>query len=223
MKIVIGGLAALFMLGSAQAADITPKTDKEKFSYALGFQIGQSFKRDGIAVDADVLAQAIKDVMSGAKLKLSMDEMRTAFQAVQKKQQAEHAAQAKAAKEKGEAFLAANKKKPGVIELPSGVQYKIIKSGKGAQPKANGSVTANYRGTLINGEEFDSSYKRGEPATFKTNQVIPGWREILPMMHVGDKWEVFIPSNMAYGEKGAGGKIGPNETLVFEIELLKVE
>lgn len=222
IKTTLCGLAAALFLGNAVAADVTPKSDKEKFSYAIGFQVGQSFKRDGLEIDADVMAQAIKDVLKGSTLKMSMDDMRTAVEGEQKKQMEARNARAQEATTKGKAFLAENKKKAGVTELPSGVQYKVIKSGKGKQPAADGSVTAHYRGTLINGDEFDSSYQRGEPATFSTNQVIPGWREILPMMHEGDKWQVFIPSEQAYGEQGAGGKIGPNETLVFDIELIKV-
>lgn len=221
-KTIFCGLAAALILGNAQAADTGLKGEKEKFSYAIGFQIGQSFKRDGMDVDADTMAQAIKDVLQGGTLKMSMDEMRAAVEGAQKKQQEIRQARAQEAKDKGKAFLAENKKKPGVIELPSGLQYKIIKSGTGKQPTADGSVTAHYRGALINGDEFDSSYQRGEPATFSTKQVIPGWREILPMMHEGDKWQVFIPAELAYGEQGAGGKIGPNETLVFDIELIKV-
>ena len=219
-------LGTLLLGGSLIAgnaiADDTPKTEKEKFSYAIGFQVGQSFKREGLDIDTDALAEAIEDVLEDDKLKMSMDEMRAALQAFQAKQAAERASRADKALSEGKAFLEANKKKTGVKELPSGVQYKVIKSGNGKQPKATDKITAHYRGTLLNGKEFDSSYKRGEPATFGVNQVIKGWQEILPMMHEGDKWEVYIPADMAYGAQGAGANIGPNETLKFEIELIKV-
>ncbi len=215
-------LCSTLTAGNALAADPSLKTEQEKFSYAIGFQVGQSFKREGLKVDSKALAQAIDDVLKDNKLKLSMDEMRSVIEAFQAKQAAERTAHADKALEEGKAFLAANKNKPGVKELPSGVQYKVITSGSGKQPKATDSISAHYRGTLLNGEEFDSSYKRGQPATFGVNQVIKGWQEILPMMHEGDKWEIYIPAEMAYGAQGAGGNIGPNETLTFEIELIKV-
>ena len=222
-KIRLGSIllcGALLLAGNAQAD--APKSEKEKFSYAIGFQVGQSFKREGLDIDTDALAEAIEDVLKGESLKMSMDEMRASVEAFQAKQAAKTAAEAEKAVAAGKAFLDANGKKPGVKTLPSGVQYKVINSGSGKQPKATDKITAHYRGTLLNGTEFDSSYKRGEPATFGVNQVIKGWQEILPMMHEGDKWEVYIPSDMAYGAQGAGASIGPNETLVFEIELLKV-
>ncbi len=215
-------LCSSFAAGSALAAD-APKTDKEKFSYAIGFQVGQSFKREGLDIDTDALAQAVKDVLAGGKLKMSMEEMRASVEAYQAKQTAQREKRAEQAAAEGKAFLAANAKKPGVKTLPSGVQYKVIKSGSGKQPTATDTISAHYRGTLLNGTEFDSSYQRGEPATFGVSQVIKGWQEILPMMHEGDKWMVYIPASMAYGDKGAGGTIGPNETLTFEIELVKVK
>jgi len=215
-------LCSTLTAGSALAADSNLKTEQEKFSYAIGFQVAQSFKREGLDIDSKALAQAIDDVLKDNKLKLSMEEMRSVVEAFQAKQAAERTARADTALEEGKTFLAANKKKPGVKELPSGVQYKVITSGSGTQPKATDSISAHYRGTLLNGEEFDSSYKRGQPATFGVNQVIKGWQEILPMMHEGDKWEIYIPAEMAYGAQGAGGNIGPNETLIFEIELIKV-
>jgi len=216
--LLCGTLAA----GNALAADPSLKTEKEKFSYAIGYQVGHSFKREGLDIDSKALAQAIDDVLKDNKLKLSLDEMRSVVESFQDKQAAKRTARADKALEEGKAFLAANKKKPGVKELPSGVQYKVISSGSGKQPKATDSITAHYRGTLLNGTEFDSSYKRGEPATFGVNQVIKGWQEVLPLMHEGDKWEIYIPADMAYGAQGAGANIGPNETLKFEIELIKV-
>ncbi len=215
-------LCSTLTAGSALAADPSLKTEQEKFSYAVGFQVGQSFKNEGLDIDSKALAQAIDDVLKGNELKLSMDEMRNVVEVFRAKQAAERAAYADKALEEGKTFLAANKEKPGIKELPSGVQYKIITPGSGKQPKTTDSISAHYRGTLLNGEEFDSSYKRGQPATFGVNQVIPGWQEILPMMHEGAKWQIFIPAEMAYGAQGAGGNIGPNETLIFEIELIKV-
>jgi len=205
------------------AADIQLKSDAEKFSYTIGFQIGQSLKRDGLSVDPKIVSQAIADVLGGKDPILSMDEMQKTVQSYQQKMMAEREAKGEGAKKAGEAFLADNKSKEGVKTLPSGVQYKVVMEGKGKKPTAKDSVVAHYRGTLIDGTEFDSSYTRGEPATFPVTGVIPGWQEILPMMPVGSKWQVFIPSELAYGTRGAGNNIGPNETLVFDIELLEIK
>jgi FKBP-type peptidyl-prolyl cis-trans isomerase FklB len=143
--------------------------------------------------------------------------------AFQKEVMAKQAEVAKKNKAEGEAFLAENKKKEGVKTTPSGLQYKVIKPGKGKKPKSSDTVTVNYRGTLIDGTEFDSSYKRGQPATFQVSGVIPGWTEALQLMEEGAKWQLFIPSNLAYGERGAGGVIGPNATLIFEVELISIQ
>lgn len=202
-------------------SDIT--SSKQKFSYAIGFQIGQSLKRDGLDVDVNAMSQAIEDVLSGSKLKLSTEDMQAAIEEFQKKQMKEMNAQAEKNKKAGEEFLAANKKKEGIHVTESGLQYKIIKKGSGKKPKATDTVEVHYKGTLINGEVFDSSYGRGEPTTFPVNRVIKGWQEALTLMSEGSKWEIYVPSDLAYGEKGAGGKIGPNETLIFEVELLKVK
>ena len=156
-------------------------------------------------------------------MQVSMEEMQAAVMEMQKSQQAARQAKGEKAKKAGEDFLAANKKKKGVQTLKNGIQYKVIKKGKGAKPKASDSVVAHYKGTLIDGTEFDSSYKRGQPATFGVGQVIQGWQEVLPLMAAGSKWQVFIPSDLAYGPRGAGPNIGPNETLVFDIELLEVK
>jgi len=221
-KILLSGLAAIFVLHTAAASAAKPSTDKEKFSYAMGFQIGQGFKRDDLDVDIDSLSQAIKDVMGDKAPQLSIAEMRAAMEDAQTKLMAARAAKGEKAKAAGKAFLAANKKKKDVVSLPSGLQYKIISSGKGKQPTANSNITAHYKGKLIDGREFDSSYRRNQPATFNVSQVIQGWKEVLPLMHEGDKWQVFVPSELAYGENGRGNIIGPNETLIFEIELQKV-
>jgi FKBP-type peptidyl-prolyl cis-trans isomerase FklB len=206
-------------------------TRKQKFSYALGMNIGSglgaNLKKQSVEVDSNLVSQGLKDAMSGGKTRLTQEEAQTVLTEVQnevKKQQQEKTQQAAAAnKTEGEAFLAANKSKDGVVTLPSGLQYKILTAGTGPKPTASDSVKCNYRGTLINGTEFDSSYKRGQPATFGVGQVIKGWTEALQLMPVGSKWQVVVPSSLAYGERGAGAEIGPNATLIFEIELLSIE
>ncbi len=200
-----------------------PRTDKQKFSYALGHQVGQSFKRDKLEVDAKALTQAIEDVLADTSPRMSPEDMQAAIVAFRKKTIEERQATAAKTKKAGEEFLVANKAKEGVIVLPSGLQYKVIKKGSGKKPKASDTVVANYRGTLINGTEFDSSYSRGKPETFPVNGVIKGWQEVLPLMREGAKWQIFVPTKLAYGSRGAGGAIGPNETLVFDIELVKVK
>ncbi|MEE8378907.1 MAG: FKBP-type peptidyl-prolyl cis-trans isomerase [Gammaproteobacteria bacterium] len=215
-------LLAILFAGTAVAADSKPATEKEKFSYTIGFQIGQGFKRDNLSIDTGSMSQAINDVMKGKAPQLSPDEMRSAMEGAQKKLAAKRKMEGDKAKAASDKFLAKNGKKDGIITRESGLQYTVISTGKGKQPKATDSITAHYKGSLINGTVFDSSYKRGEPATFNVGQVINGWKEILPLMKEGDKWQVFIPSDLAYGERGQGGTIGPNEALIFDIELIKV-
>ena len=203
-------------------------TQKEKASYAIGLNIGRSMKKDNVDVDPEVVARGLKDAMSGAKPLLTDEETQAVLTTLQndvRKHQQDAFNQALSKnKEEGDAFLAANKSKPGVILLPSGLQYKVIQNGDGPKPSAADTVVCNYKGTLIDGTEFDSSYKRGQPATFPVNQVIKGWTEALQLMPVGSKWELYIPSNLAYGERGTqGGPIGPNETLIFEVELLSIQ
>lgn len=214
---------AALIWGSSFAADSSLNTDKKKSSYAIGVQIGQDFKRGGLDLDIDVLAAGIKDMIEGKASKLNPQEMQAALNMLrqqQMKKQAELASKAKAA---GEAYLAANKNKPGVVTLPSGVQYKVVKSGSGKTPTKNDSVVVHYRGTLIDGTEFDSSIARGKPLTFPVTGVIKGWTEVLLLMKEGDKWQVTIPSDSAYGPRGSGQAIGPNATLNFDIELLEVK
>jgi FKBP-type peptidyl-prolyl cis-trans isomerase len=202
------------------------KTQKDKASYAIGLDMGNSLKKSEIDVNPDILFRGIKDAMSGGKLLLTEQEIKDVITALQKDLQARQQEKMKVLAEKnkkeGESFLAENKKKDGIITLASGLQYKIIKSGGGKTPKATDSVTVNYRGTLIDGTEFDSSIKRGQPATFQVSGVIPGWTEALQLMKEGSKWQLFIPSNLAYGERGAGGAIGPNAVLIFEVELISI-
>ena len=213
----------------AAAAALTTRT--QKFSYALGMNIGSNLggtlKKQSVEVDWNLVSQGLKDSTGTGKTRLTQEEAQAVLTEVQnevRKQQQEKVKEAGAAnKTEGEAFLAANKGKEGVVTLPSGLQYKILTAGTGPKPAATDSVVCNYRGTLINGTEFDSSYKRGQPATFGVSQVIKGWTEALQLMPVGSKWQLFITSNLAYGEQGAGGgQIGPNSTLVFEVELISI-
>jgi FKBP-type peptidyl-prolyl cis-trans isomerase len=209
------------------AAPLTLKTPKDKISYAIGQNIGKSLKRDAVDVDPAILLRAIKDVLANNKPLLTDQEVQatlTTLQADLRKKQdllAQQAAETN--KKEGDAFLAANKTKDGVVTLPSGLQYKILQDGTGPKPTASDIVSVNYRGTFLNGAEFDSSYKHGQPATFGLGQIIKGWTEALQLMPVGSKWQLFIPSDLAYGAPGKGRDIGPNSTLVFEVELLSIQ
>jgi len=207
------------------------KTRKEKFSYALGMNIGNglgtNLKRQSVEFDPVLVAQGLKDILAGSKTRLTTEQAQAVLKEVQdeitKEQQAKTQAAGAKNKADGDAYLAANKAKEGVVTLPSGLQYKILTAGTGPKPTAADSVVCNYRGTLIDGTEFDSSYKRGQPATFPVTGVIKGWTEALQLMPVGSKWQLFIPSDMAYGDQGqprAG--IGPSSTLVFEVELMSI-
>jgi len=199
------------------------KTQKQKVSYSIGLDIGKNFKQNAIDIDVNKLFLGIKDALAGAKPKLTDEEIRAVMMQFQQDRQSSQSKVGAANLEKGKIFLEANKKKKGIVVLPDGLQYKIITQGKGSKPSATDKVTVHYKGTLIDGTEFDSSYKRGQPASFPVNGVIKGWTEILQLMPVGSKWEVFIPGDLAYGERGAGGSIGPNETLIFTIELLSID
>ena len=227
-RLAITMCAAVALSGAAFAADAPVlKSDKEKLSYSIGMDIGEKLKQQSIDVDTELLARGLKDRYGGGKTILTEDEARQAFTEFQKQQMAKQAETMRLLSEKnradGEKFLAENAKKEGVRTLPSGLQYKEITPGKGKSPKATDNVTTNYRGTLIDGTEFDSSYKRGQPATFPVSGVIPGWTEALQLMKEGGKWQLFVPSNLAYGERGAGREIGPNATLIFEVELISVQ
>jgi FKBP-type peptidyl-prolyl cis-trans isomerase FklB len=208
-------------------APLALTTQKDKFSYALGMNLGASFKKQSVPVDPNILVRGIKDALAGGKTALTEEQARATLMEVQtevrKKQQEEMQAAGEASKKEGAAFLDANKSKDGVVTLPSGLQYKILTQGTGPKPTATDSVVCNYRGTLLNGTEFDSSYKRGEPATFPVNGVIKGWTEALQLMPVGSKWQLFIPSDLAYGERSPAPEIGPNSTLIFEVELLSIQ
>lgn len=224
--IVALGLGFLAAQASAEEAPVL-KTQKDKMSYSIGAEAGKNFKRLGVEVDTDLLVKGLRDALSGEKLLMTDEELRgtvTAYQAEVRQKQAQ-AAQLAAENNKkaGDAFLAENTTKEGIVTLPSGLQYKILKAGDGKMPTAADTVECHYRGTLINGTEFDSSYRRGQPATFKVTGVIPGWREALKLMSVGSKWQLFIPPQLAYGERGTGRDIGPNATLIFEVELLAIK
>ncbi len=206
-------------------ASAPPKTPKDQASYAIGLSVGKSLKGQGLngtIVNSMMLARGIIDALTGAKPALSEQESMAAIQAFEKTMQAQQQEKGAKAKAEGEAYLAANAKKPGVKVLPSGLQYKVLKAGAGATPKATDTVKVHYHGTLTNGEKFDSSVDRGEPAEFPVNRVISGWTEALQLMKVGDKWQLVIPSDLAYGPQGRPG-IPQNAVLIFDVELLEVK
>lgn len=204
----------------------TLETQKDKVSYAIGMSIGRDFKTQGVDIDLATLDQGISDVLGDKELLMTEDEVRETLMAFQEEMMKKQSEAAEKAAEKnaqeGEAFLSENGKKEGIVTLPSGLQYRIITEGTGKSPAETDSVTVHYRGTLIDGTEFDSSYKRDEPVTFPVGGVIAGWTEALQLMKEGAKWELFIPSSLAYGERGAPPVIGPNATLLFEVELISV-
>jgi len=217
--------------GEAPAAkaksDATLATEKDKLSYAIGVNVGRSLQKDSVEVDPSIVVRGLKDALSGGKTLMTDDEAKAVIVALQtdlhKKQEAEMQAAGEVNKKQGDAFLAANKLKQGVVTLPSGLQYKILTAGTGPKPSASDSVVCNYKGTLIDGTEFDSSYKRGQPATFPVDKVIKGWTEALQIMPVGSKWQLFVPSEMAYGPRGPSPTIGANSVLIFEVELLSIQ
>ncbi len=220
------GVAFLTVAVAAQDASEL-KTQKEKFSYALGMQMGAGFRKQVLDLDPAIFAKALADSFNGAKTLLTEDEMHAvlvnAQEEYKKKQAALREEKAQAALKEGEKFLAENKNEEGVVTLPSGLQYKILKEGKGDKPELNDKVVCNYRGTLIDGTEFDSSAKHNGPATFPVKGVIKGWTEALLMMPAGSKWQLFVPPQLAYGQNGAGQMVPPNATLIFEVELLSVK
>lgn len=231
---LVAFLACALPLGVASAQD-KPEltTPNQRVSYSIGANIGGNFKRQEIDIDSKALTAGINDALAG-KLALTEAEMREVMTAFQQEMQTKMMAKARAQDEanakagpenlkKGEEFLAANAKKEGVKSTASGLQYKVVKSGTGKTPKSADTVKVHYHGTLIDGTVFDSSVERKEPISFPVNGVIPGWTEALQLMKEGDKWQLFIPSKLAYGEQGAGDKIGPNSVLVFEVELLAIE
>lgn len=198
------------------ATGVTLTTQKQKESYALGMNVGMGMKKQGVAdaVDPVVVARGLRDSLSGSKTAMTEDEMKASIQQLAGELRAQ-------GRKESEAFLAANKTKEGVKVLPDGLQYKVLTEGNGPKPTASDTVTVNYRGTLVNGQEFDSSYSRGQPASFQVGGVIKGWTEALQLMPVGSKWQLVIPADLAYGDRGQGG-IPPGSTLIFEVELLSI-
>jgi FKBP-type peptidyl-prolyl cis-trans isomerase FklB len=223
MKYFIAALAALALALPAFAQEKTQlKDQKDKVSYAIGLNIGMNLSRQKVALNPDAFSAGLKDGLAG-KRQMTEAEVKDTMTAFQKDLENKQKAAAENNVKEGEKFLTENKKKEGVKTTPSGLQYKVINEGTGAQPKATDTVTVNYRGTLIDGTEFDSSYKRGEPATFPLNAVIRGWTEGLQLMKVGSKYQLFVPPNLAYGDRAVGPDITPNSTLIFDVELLGVK
>ncbi len=224
-KVLVLLLMSTFVAGAAFAADKL-KSEQEKLSYAIGMNIATNMVQQKVDVDADQLAAGLKAVLKGEETIMTQEEMGqilTAYQQeMQMKQMAEAAAAAAANEKLAQEYLEKNGKEDGVVTLESGLQYKVIKAGEGASPQADSTVQVHYSGTLLDGTEFDSSYKRGEPASFPVNQVIPGWTEALQLMKEGAKWQLAIPAQLAYGERGAPPTIPPNATLLFDVELLKI-
>lgn len=231
MKLVAASVLAV-MMTAPFAQNETPeplelKNDTDKVSYSIGFDLGKNIRKRGLDIKVPALARGIADGMSTGSQLLTDDEMKNVLVAFQKQMMAkatvEYEKLAKENQEKGQAFLAENKKKEGVITLPSGLQYEIVHKGKGPKPKATDIVTVNYTGKLLDGTVFDSTETMGKPATFPLNQVIPGWTEALQLMPVGSTWNLYIPSNLAYGGKNVGEVIGPNATLIFNVHLISIE
>lgn len=228
MKLVTAAIMGLAMSTAMAATDATSLvTDKDKLSYSIGADLGKNFKNQGIDINPEALAKGMQDGMSGAQLILTEQQMKDVLNKFQKdlmaKRSAEFNKKAEENKSKGEAFLSTNKSKSGVVVLPSGLQYKVIEAGTGSKPGKSDTVTVEYTGTLIDGTVFDSTEKTGKPATFQVSQVIPGWTEALQLMPAGSTWEIYVPSDLAYGPRSVGGPIGPNETLIFKIHLISVK
>jgi len=217
--------APLLLPVAASAQDAPPlETVDQRFSYMVGLQLGQRMMEQGLGktLDVDAFAQALRDTFAGEKPRLSREEMQATVKEVQALRDQEQQEKTGKAQAEGKAFMAENMKKDGVQTTASGLQYTVVTAGTGEKPLAADTVQVHYEGRLLNGTVFDSSYARGEPATFGVGPVIPGWQEALQLMPAGSKWEVWIPSELAYGEQGAGGDIGPNETLNFTIELIEI-
>ena len=233
-KWMLAGAMALVTAFAAVAQDAAPEpktgsepnVSKDKLSYALGMNFGEGFRKQGLDVDPAIFAKAFTEAFTTGKTEMTEDDMKAvltvASQEIRKKQAAEQSEKSAKAQKEGTDFLAANKSKDGVVALPSGLQYKILKPGTGDKPTLEDTVICNYKGTLIDGTEFDASEKHGGPATFPVKGVIAGWTEALQLMPVGSKWQLFVPANLAYGEQGPPG-IGPSQTLIFEVELVSIQ
>lgn len=219
------GLAIFTAMAATDAASLT--TDTDKLSYSIGADLGKNFKAQGIEINPTALAQGMQDGSGAGPLALTEQQMKdvlTQFQqSLMTKRTAEFNKKSDENKTKGETFLAENKAKPGVVVLPSGLQYKILETGKGDKPTKEDVVTVEYTGHLIDGTVFDSTDKAGKPATFGVSQVIPGWTEALQLMPAGSTWELYVPANLAYGARAVGGSIGPNEALIFKVHLISIK
>ncbi|MCW8908048.1 MAG: FKBP-type peptidyl-prolyl cis-trans isomerase [Sedimenticola sp.] len=221
MKSILPAVALSLSAVTAQAADLN--TLQQRFSYALGHQFAQQLKQQGVTVEGVAFGAAIDDVLQGNQVRLTPQEMSEAFRQTKEEMARAQQEKAEAAGQAGQAFLERNSSQEGVVVLPSGLQYQVLREGEGEQPAPGAKVTVHYRGTLISGEEFDSSYSRGEPTSFSLDGVIPGFREGISLMNPGAKYKLFIPASLGYGETGAPGAIGPNETLIFEVELISID
>jgi FKBP-type peptidyl-prolyl cis-trans isomerase len=233
MKFLSAILLSLLVLSGCDkssqqtGSDVKLETERDRVSYSIGINIGMNMLRDSVEFNPAPLLRGLSDAaLDSTKRMMKPSEVEQTLMAYQEKLAQKRMEEARLKGEvnlkRSEEWLAANAKKPGVVTLPSGLQYKIIKNGTGPKPKKDQTVTAHYRGTLVDGKQFDSSYDRGEPATFHLTGVIPGWTEGIQLMPVGSKWELYIPAKLAYGEQGSG-PIGPNEALIFELELLKIQ
>ncbi|WP_367605963.1 FKBP-type peptidyl-prolyl cis-trans isomerase N-terminal domain-containing protein [Legionella sp. W05-934-2] len=228
IKLVTASVISVALSTAAYASEqVMLNSEMDKVSYSIGADLGQKFKQQNIKINPEALAAGLKDGLSGGNLQLNDEQMKQVMTAFQKsliaKRTQEYKQQALENKAKGEAFLEKNKQDQGVVELPSGLQYKILTKGSGAKPSKDDIVKVEYTGRLIDGKVFDSSEKLGKPAEFKVSQVIPGWVEALQLMPSGSTWEVYVPAKLAYGERSVGGMIGPNETLIFKIHLISIE
>jgi FKBP-type peptidyl-prolyl cis-trans isomerase FklB len=212
---------------SAPAGPVAPQGPDAEASYAIGLSLGARLREDGMAADRAMVEQGLEDGMTGARPRLSEDKLNAAIAriqtAVQARRQQTAAKSAASNRAEGASFLKSNAAKPGVVSLPSGLQYQILTAGTGPRPKPSDTVNCNYRGTLLNGKEFDSSYAQGAPVSFPVEGVIKGWTEALQLMPVGSKWRIFVPPDLAYGDEGAGPDVGPGAVLVFDIELLSIQ
>jgi FKBP-type peptidyl-prolyl cis-trans isomerase len=212
---------------SPSGGPVSLESDDAKVNYSIGYQIGNDFQHQGVPLEPDALVDGIRDAIGGNEAKLSEEERHATLAALQTRMHAAQQADQKAAADKNlaaaKAFLAENGAKEGVTTLPSGLQYKVLTEGTGPKPTASDTVTVHYRGTLIDGTEFDSSYSRNEPATFPVGRVIKGWTEGLQLMGEGSKWELYVPPDLGYGPQGAGARIPPQSALVFEVELIKAK
>lgn len=221
LSIVAAAMACLSAPGAG--AEAVLETALQQYSYVAGFQIGQSLMRDGTQLDTEAFVAAIRDVLSGADIRMTREQMLAVLEQRREKRSAARGELLQRKRAEEAEYLAANRGRAGVVELANGIQYRVLAQGQGDRPAKTSMLKVHYRGTLLDGSEFDSSYRRGEPVSLRIGQVIQGWRDILPRMAAGSKWQVVIPARLGYGDEGAGAAVGPGETLLFDIELLSVD